>query len=427
MAIYHFSVKPMSRSTGRSAPAAAAYRSGTALMCTRDKVVHDYRPRRGDVVHAEIVMPKGVTWVPSRDDLWNAAEGAEARKDARVAREVVIALPYELSPAERVELTLELAQLIADKFGVAVDVAVHRPGERGDQRNHHAHLMLTTRVIDGDGLGVKSLLEGRDKDLLKAGHPRVRDQITWLREDWARMTNRALVRAGVAARVDHRTLLAQGVDREPTMHRGVAASNMERSNKTTERGDQVLQIEARNEERRLLKSEIAKAHDDLRREERQRVIEIRRKLDISDQQRKLVNKAADTRIARLRRARVELQTRDQQLEAARKRRRLRTETEAAAIRLFIGVQVVRFQKVTTSMLQHSRRGRRPTPVEEVAQMREAAVARWHALTEPNPSTPIETAEPTCNERTAIPHGERFEPQGSRPRRGDDRGPRPRVG
>ncbi|PJN93375.1 Ti-type conjugative transfer relaxase TraA, partial [Amaricoccus sp. HAR-UPW-R2A-40] len=102
MAIYHCSMKPVSRSSGRSSVAAAAYRSGQRLVNERDGLTHDHSHRK-DVVHSEIVLPEGVkaAWAKDRSALWNAAEAAEKRKDGRTAREFEIALPHELTAEQR--------------------------------------------------------------------------------------------------------------------------------------------------------------------------------------------------------------------------------------------------------------------------------------------------------------------------------------
>ena len=127
MAIYHLSVKPISRSAGRSATAAAAYRAGVEIADERTGEVHDYR-RKGGVESADIVLPDGAPeWATNRGALWNAAEKAEKRKDACVAREYEVALPAELSPAERRRLALDFAQEMANREGCAVDVAIHAP------------------------------------------------------------------------------------------------------------------------------------------------------------------------------------------------------------------------------------------------------------------------------------------------------------
>ena len=125
-----------------------AYRAGERLTNKRDGVTHDYTAKQG-VEHAEIVLPEGVNadWARDRSELWNAAEFAEKRKDARVAREFEVALPHELSAEERLEATREMAQELADRYGAAVDFAIHAPHEASDVRNHHAHILMTTRQV----------------------------------------------------------------------------------------------------------------------------------------------------------------------------------------------------------------------------------------------------------------------------------------
>jgi len=179
VALYSLSTKPISRSGGRSAVAAAAYRSGTELADERTGLVADYTRRRG-VVHTEIVTRDGVP-VPEREALWNQAEAAERRKDSRVAREYVVALPHELDADQRLALARELAVELSERYGVAVDLAVHAPDREGDERNHHAHLLVTTRAYGHDGLGDKVRIEWPDKRLRKAGHGEADDEesITW--------------------------------------------------------------------------------------------------------------------------------------------------------------------------------------------------------------------------------------------------------
>lgn len=217
MAIYHLSVKPISRSAGRTATAAAAYRAGAKIIDERTGEIHDYT-RKGGVVSADIVLPDGApAWALDRAKLWNAAELAEKRKDACVAREFEVALPSELPPAERQRLALDFAKEMANREGCAVDVAIHAPGKEGDNRNHHAHILRTTRKVEADGLGAKL-------DTEKAGRKRT-DDLDSVRTRWADLTNERLRENGIAARVDHRTLEAQGItDRAPGVHLGPAAT-----------------------------------------------------------------------------------------------------------------------------------------------------------------------------------------------------------
>ena len=220
MAIYHLSVKPVSRSAGRSATAAAAYRAGAEITDERTGQTHDYR-RKGGVESADLVLPDGAPeWASDRSALWNAAERAEKRKDACVAREYEVALPSELPPEERRRLAADFAREMANREGCAVDVCIHAPGRGGDGRNHHAHLLRTTRKVGAEGLGAKL-------DTEKAGRNRKQD-LEAVRERWAELVNERLRRHGIDGQIDHRSLEAQGIGREPSRHLGPAVSGLVR-------------------------------------------------------------------------------------------------------------------------------------------------------------------------------------------------------
>lgn len=229
MAIYHFSMKPVSRAGGRSAVASMAYRAGEKLTNERDGITHDYTAKQG-VEHAEIVLPEGVNadWARDRSDLWNAAEFAEKRKDARVAREFEVALPHELTAEQRLEATRELAQELANRYGAAVDFAIHAPHEASDVRNHHAHVLMTTRQVTESGLGDKTYLERENKWLLSNGLPTTDMQLRDLRQTWEGIANERLAMAGHDIRIDHRSHMERGLEIAPTEHMGVHATQMER-------------------------------------------------------------------------------------------------------------------------------------------------------------------------------------------------------
>jgi ATP-dependent exoDNAse (exonuclease V) alpha subunit len=203
VAIYRFSAQVIGRSSGRSATAAAAYRAGVEIVDVRTGELHDYT-RRSGVDAAFIVAPESAPpWALDRASLWNAVEQAEKRKDAQLAREVQLALPHELTPAQREALVREFVQAQFVDRGMVADVALHAPG-KGDDRNHHAHVMLTMRTLGPDGFGQKAR-DWNDKALLEG----------W-RVQWEQAANRALERAGVEARIDHRSLVDQGItDRLP--------------------------------------------------------------------------------------------------------------------------------------------------------------------------------------------------------------------
>ena len=236
MAIYHLSVKPISRSSGRSSVAAAAYRSADKLHNGRDGVTHDYSQRKG-VEHSEIVLAKGkkIEWAKDRERLWNAAELSEKRKDARVAREVEVALPHELNHEERLALSREFSQHLADRYQVAVDFAIHKPHDSSDERNFHVHILMTTREVNETGLGEKSLIEKENKWLLNNNYPTAKMQIKEIRQQWAHMSNLALERKGLDVRIDHRSFEDRGIELAPTQHIGISASEMQKRGIDTER------------------------------------------------------------------------------------------------------------------------------------------------------------------------------------------------
>ena len=239
MAIYHLAMKPIGRAGGRSAVAAAAYRASQKLTNERDGQTHDFTHRRG-VEHTEIVLPEGVDaeWAKDRSRLWNAAEAAEKRKDARVAREIEVALPHELDAGQRLELTREFAHGLADRYGVAVDFAIHSPHGDTDVRNHHAHIMLTTRKVESSGLGEKTDLELENKKLAALGLPTSHDQLRDIRLEWEDRANQHLAMAGHDIRIDHRSHRDCGLEIEPTQHMGVHATQMDRRGKSVVRARQ---------------------------------------------------------------------------------------------------------------------------------------------------------------------------------------------
>ena len=236
MAIYHLSAKPISRSSGRSAVASAAYRCAVRLTNERDGLVHDFTRKEG-VEHTEIVLPEGVSadWALDRSALWNAAEFAEKRKDARVAREFEIALPHELSAEGRSEAARTFAQDLANRYGAAVDFAIHAPHEQGDIRNYHAHVMMTTRQVGESGLGEKTYLEHKNARLLSNGMATTDMQLRDIRQSWESIANSQLQREGLDIRIDHRSHAERGLELSPTEHMGVHASQMQRQGMTVER------------------------------------------------------------------------------------------------------------------------------------------------------------------------------------------------
>ena len=209
--------------------ASIAYRTASLLVNQRDGLVHDFTAKQG-VDYCEIVLPDGVDadWALDRSALWNAAEAAEKRCDARVAREFEIALPHELSSDERLSLAQIFAKDLANRYRAAIDFAIHVPQGKSDIRNIHAHVTMTTREVTPNGFGEKTLIERENKWLIAQDLPTSHKQIRDIRQAFAEHANRHLMRAGLDLRLDHRSHLERGLSIEPTEHMGVHASQMQR-------------------------------------------------------------------------------------------------------------------------------------------------------------------------------------------------------
>jgi Ti-type conjugative transfer relaxase TraA len=205
LAIYHLTVKIISRARGQSVAAAAAYRTGSALRDERYGVTHNYA-RNGKAAHAEIMSPAGApAWVQDREMLWNRVETAERRKDAQLARAVEIGLPVELSPTESLALVRDyIAQEFVSK-GMIADFCIRR----NDSNNPYTHILLTLREATASGFGPKMRHWNRKSNLLE-----------W-RSAWAELANQHLARAGHVVRIDHRTLEAQQSELTPGRKTGI--------------------------------------------------------------------------------------------------------------------------------------------------------------------------------------------------------------
>ena len=257
MAIYHFSTHTHSRSKGHSAVAAAAYRSGEVLIDERTGKRHDYRHYRkthGAVLASDIFLPPGTpAQYRDRGTLWNGGEAAEKtkagayKKTAVIAREMEAALPHELNEEQQKVLCWDFSQWVVNRFRVGLDVSLHAPDKNGDNRNWHAHFLLTTRILDANGFGEKGELELSGQKKKELGLPTGKEQIKEMRRAWAYHVNKALERAGCKERVDHRSFKDLGLaDRRPTKHLGVAVTQMERRGIKTRRGDENRAIQAHN-------------------------------------------------------------------------------------------------------------------------------------------------------------------------------------
>lgn len=215
MAIYHCSLRVFSRSDGHSAVAAAAYRAGAVLHDERRGFTHRYHNRKSVVASFILTPPQAPETARDRVLLWNAVEAAETRKNSRVAREIILALPHELPAPAREALAHDMSLWLVERYNVAVDTSLHSPvaGDGHDPRNHHAHLLFTTREITKDGLGKKTrILDDREQGP---------QEVELIRLIWETLANDALEQAGLPhAKIDRRTLDDQGIDRIPQIHIG---------------------------------------------------------------------------------------------------------------------------------------------------------------------------------------------------------------
>jgi hypothetical protein len=261
VAIYHMSMKIIDRNAGRSSVAAAAYRVAEKIYDHRTGLWHDFTGK-GGVVHSEILLPEQAPEMyQDRAILWNSVEHSEKAKSSRTAREIEVSLPVEFDQANHIKLAREYVQQFVDR-GMCVDFNVH---DKNDG-NPHAHIMLTTRPLNQDGTwGAKSRKEyilGRDgqRIVLPSGEYKsrkvsatdwdARENAELWREAWGKIVNRELERRGLEP-IDHRSYERQGLDREPTIHLGPQAAELERQGVRTELGDYNREVAQRERGRHI--------------------------------------------------------------------------------------------------------------------------------------------------------------------------------
>jgi Ti-type conjugative transfer relaxase TraA len=237
MAIYHFSAKVISRSSGSSAVASAAYRSAGRLHDERLDRAHDFSNKSG-VVHSEIILPEGASdRLADRSTLWNEVEATELRKDAQLSREIEFAIPRELNQQQGIALARDFVQAEFVERGMIADLNVHWDIGADGLAKPHAHVMLTMREVNADGFGAK-VRDWNRTELID----------TW-RERWADHVNEQLASLDIDARIDHRSLADQGIDLEPQNKIGPAASRMGVSGLEAERIAEHAEIARRNGQR----------------------------------------------------------------------------------------------------------------------------------------------------------------------------------
>ena len=249
MAIYHFKSQIIKRSAGRSATSAAAYRARTKIRDDRTGLTFDYR-HIDPASHLQILAPDNApSWVYDRASLWNEVEKAEKRKDSQLAKEIMVALPKELTRSDRIKLGQRFIQDTYVSRGMIADLAFHDL----DSQNPHMHVMLTTRTVDATGFGKK---ERNWNPKFKRGKAKG-DCLEKERQLWQDYTNKALENAGYAeVRVDCRSLAARGSDFVPQIHLGAAANALERKGIPTARGDEHRRIAQVNAEIAKLKIKL---------------------------------------------------------------------------------------------------------------------------------------------------------------------------
>lgn len=270
MAIYHCSIKIISRNKGRSAVGASAYRSGEILTNEYDGITHDYTKKRG-IVHTEILIPSHAPpEFSDRSILWNSVEKIEKAKNSQLAREIEIALPAELDREAQIQMVRDYVRDNFVSAGMCADFAVHDK----EDGNPHAHIMLTMRPLEQSGKwGAKSqkeyiLDEQGQRIKLKNGTFKSRkvDTVDWnnqekaeiWRKAWADTVNRYLAKQEIAECVDHRSYKRQNIEKLPTVHLGVAVIQMERRGISTDKVKHNLQIAKQNHILEEIKKRLGK-------------------------------------------------------------------------------------------------------------------------------------------------------------------------
>ncbi|RUV01775.1 Ti-type conjugative transfer relaxase TraA [Mesorhizobium sp. M1A.F.Ca.IN.020.03.2.1] len=240
MAIYHLHVKVIGRNSGSSAVASAAYRSASRLRDERLDRSHDFSAKRG-VVHSEVMLPENApeAW-SDRERLWNDVEAFEIRKDAQLAREIEFAIPREMTQAQGIELARDFVQSEFVDQGMIADLNVHWDMAEDGTPKPHAHVMLAMRSVDENGFGQKV----RDWNRT--------EMVERWRERWAELANERLAELDIDARIDHRSLEAQGIGLEPQSQIGAPAQRIEDEGiEAADRADMHREI-ARNNGARIL-------------------------------------------------------------------------------------------------------------------------------------------------------------------------------
>lgn len=248
MALYSCSISNIKRSDGRSSVAKAAYNSRTELLDIRTGNSYNYSGKQ-DLGFSEIITPNNAPlWAEDRQELWAKNELANKRRDARVAKEILVALPRELDKSQQLNLVRKFVANNLTTLGVVADINAHElEPSNHDDWNPHVHILISTQhLVDGE-FGPK-ITELNNKDF-----------VTRIREAWAEETNLALTAAGSSARVDHRSNQARGIERTPQIHLGSRVWAMKQKGIATDRGDRYREIEERNQEIDTITADVTAA------------------------------------------------------------------------------------------------------------------------------------------------------------------------
>ncbi|WP_242154427.1 Ti-type conjugative transfer relaxase TraA [Sphingomonas sp. BAUL-RG-20F-R05-02] len=245
MAIYHFSAKVISRKSGASAVASAAYRSGSVLFDQRLDRHHDFS-KKADVIHSEVMLPEGAPErLTDRTTLWNEVEAGEKRKDAQLAREIEFSIPREMNREDGVRLARDFVRAQFVDRGMVADLNVHWDRAEDGSPKPHAHVMLAMREVGPGGFGKKERDWNRG-ELLQH----------W-REAWGAHVNERLAELGIDARVDHRSYAEQGIALEPQNKIGPAASRRPEQGLEAERIEDHARIARENGEKIIADPSVA--------------------------------------------------------------------------------------------------------------------------------------------------------------------------
>jgi MobA/MobL family len=249
MASYHLSVHAnVSRGKGQSLVRSAAYNDRARLTDERTGEVWDYR-HLGNALASGLYAPKGAPeWARDLGQLVNEVERFERRSDAQLAMNLDIALPHEQTLEQNRRLMQDFVREQFQRQGYAAHFAIHPPDRDGDQRNIHAHVLVTLRKIDEHGFA-RTKSEQQERYRNRGAY------VEGLRDSWEQLANRHLERNGYDARIDRRSLAEQGIEREPQQHRGPAVTALERDGNVTRIGGEIVRRQNHYAELKALAAE----------------------------------------------------------------------------------------------------------------------------------------------------------------------------